>query len=626
MNGSFGLGISRLLLLSTRAPTAELEFDSGLNVVTGPSDTGKSFAFQCIDFMLGAQRRPKAIREARAYDSAVLELNTTNGDVFCLERPLSGGKFKFFAGPWEAITPGHTYKELGEKHSAENQDTASYLLLSLCGLSDKVVRKNKNNQTRTLSFRDVVRLLLVDEQRIIAESSPVLSGQLILKTVEVSVFQLLLTGRDASGLSPIPDKLERKRFLLAKAEFVDELLTAFDANEELKEASLDELNVQIGKLSSAANEAEQELKAIGRGVDDLLAHRKELLQASREFRSRLLVIEELRSRFALLRSHYDSDLRRLDFIAEGHHYFTQLEQVVCPTCGQYLQGAEHAFCEKDTPEAESFQAACQAEARKIRALSADLENAVADLAKEEDDVRGAIKSVDDQLKDLESRLNETLRPRTQALSADLANASKTRERLTALADSIRQRDSLRHRRFEIYRDLDRLAKVKVETAESGDTPYDLLSQEFMKVLAEWQYPDLREVRFDETTMDFLINGEPRTSHGKGVRAVTHAAYLIALMRYCRERQLPHPGFVVLDSPLTTFRERDNQVIEEERDRLPADMQRAFFESLAAKESDQIIIFENKEPPPNVIEEINYVHFSGREDLGRPGLIPSSEPA
>jgi hypothetical protein len=49
--------------------------------------------------------------------------------------------------------------------------------------------------------------------------------------------------------------------------------------------------------------------------------------------------------------------------------------------------------------------------------------------------------------------------------------------------------------------------------------------------------------------DFVIDGKPRGSRGKGLRAISHAAVTLGLLGYCQERSLPHPGFVVMDSPL-----------------------------------------------------------------------------
>jgi hypothetical protein len=42
-----------------------------------------------------------------------------------------------------------------------------------------------------------------------------------------------------------------------------------------------------------------------------------------------------------------------------------------------------------------------------------------------------------------------------------------------------------------------------------------------------------------------------------VKAILHAAVNVALLIYCRERNLPHPGIVVLDTPLLTYREQSS---------------------------------------------------------------------
>ncbi|MDH6140375.1 hypothetical protein P3T35_002383 [Kitasatospora sp. GP30] len=46
----------------------------------------------------------------------------------------------------------------------------------------------------------------------------------------------------------------------------------------------------------------------------------------------------------------------------------------------------------------------------------------------------------------------------------------------------------------------------------------------------------------------------RSSRGKGVRSVLHSAITTALARYCRDNDTPHTGFVVLDSPVVTYRD------------------------------------------------------------------------
>jgi hypothetical protein len=51
-----------------------------------------------------------------------------------------------------------------------------------------------------VSFRDLVRLSLVNETKIQDTLSPVLSGQYVTKTAETSVFKYMLTGVDDSAI------------------------------------------------------------------------------------------------------------------------------------------------------------------------------------------------------------------------------------------------------------------------------------------------------------------------------------------------------------------------------------------------------------------------------------------
>lgn len=81
--------------------------------------------------------------------------------------------------------------------------------------------------------------------------------------------------------------------------------------------------------------------------------------------------------------------------------------------------------------------------------------------------------------------------------------------------------------------------------------------------------------------------------------------------------LPHPGFVVIDSPLTTYRKNDNT-----NEDVSPDIQQSFFKNLSSLGKDQqVIILENKEPKKEIRDKINYIHFSGSKGVGRKGFFP-----
>ena len=127
------------------------------------------------------------------------------------------------------------------------------------------------------------------------------------------------------------------------------------------------------------------------------------------------------------------------------------------------------------------------------------------------------------------------------------------------------------------------------------------------------------VFFAEDKRDFQIAGKDRGSTGKGLRAITHAAVKIGLMEFCRERNLPHPGFVVLDSPLLAYWKPEG----DDDDLRGTDLKEMFYRYLLGLRKDsQIIIAENEHPPDFVSGEGNVIVFTKNPHQGRYGFSPS----
>ena len=74
----------------------EVRFEKGLNIVSGVSNTGKSYIFQGIDFMLGGKNPPDRIAESANYNRFELELEDSSGNLFVLERDMRGGDFHLY--------------------------------------------------------------------------------------------------------------------------------------------------------------------------------------------------------------------------------------------------------------------------------------------------------------------------------------------------------------------------------------------------------------------------------------------------------------------------------------------------------------------------------------------------
>jgi hypothetical protein len=159
-----------------------MTFAAGLNVIYGASNTGKSFVVDSIDFMLGGKGPLRDIPERVGYDRVLLAMETLSGQQFTLQRSTSGGPFRVFDGLFHETEPTGEGQELAEMHNDKRDDNLSSYLLERVGLNHRRLRRNKRNATQSLSFRNLARLMIVNEEEIIQQRSPLSDGSYVADT------------------------------------------------------------------------------------------------------------------------------------------------------------------------------------------------------------------------------------------------------------------------------------------------------------------------------------------------------------------------------------------------------------------------------------------------------------
>lgn len=607
----YGFQIRRLALTGVDLDPAEVKFTSGLNVISGPSDTGKTFILQCIDFALGASGLPNTVPEAEPYDTVVLEIvSTADGDHYILERALGGGDVSM-------TRPDGSIEQLRGKHARGRTDTVSYFLLQLSGMDDKRVRKNQKGTTRDLSFRDLSRLVVVSEQEVIRDSSPLHTGQYTTRTVERSVFRLLLTGRDDSAVIAADDPQESRVRVEAKTEVLQGMLDQL--RDQIAEQQIDgdvaTLQDQLTRLETSYRATEERLSESGTVMAESEERRRKVWSRLREIRGRLDVLSGLSERFALLAEQYLSDLRRLEAIAEAGSRLGDIGVERCPVCGALPE--HHDQEHLDSPVGlDVVTESATAEANRIRTLMSDLDTTRQEVATERDELLGKQEQLQNQLAEVTTTIQEELRPRAQESAVELRESASNRQQVQRSLELLERVQAIEAQIHDVQ--AQEVASAQQEFASLPTSAAEAFAQEVQDRLAAWNFPDLDRVTFSDTEWDVVISGQPRTSHGKGVRAVTHAAFTTGLLRYCTSREKPHPGFVLIDSPLVVYREPDPDGVT-----LDASVKSAFFADLASSFlAEQVILLENDEPPNDVLASgnVNLVRFTKRDE-GRYGFIP-----
>jgi len=137
---------------------------------------------------------------------------------------------------------------------------------------------------------------------------------------------------------------------------------------------------------------------------------------------------------------------------------------------------------------------------------------------------------------------------------------------------------------------------------------------------------------DETRSKILDDQPAQDQWSKSTSKVSDADHLKVFAtvdaEYCRAQETPHPGFVVLDSPLLAYRAPEGT----EDDLRGTDLNQQFYSHLAAQGSDRQTIVENDDPPEAVRARPQVTMFTGNPASATgyfrrtsPRALPSSSP-
>lgn len=609
------LRLTHLTFTGTNVQAASVTFGAQLTLVRGPSDTGKSFIVSALDFMLGAKSL-KEIPEREGYSTVLLGLELPDGERVTLSRALAGGGFSLFNADLREGPLPVPDVSLAGKHSQGSDTNVSRYLLKHVGLDGMRVRKNAKGETDSLSFRNLAHLCVVNETQMQSTTPPALTGNWVGKTKEISVLKLLLQGEDDSAMVAIPSVPEKSSAIAAQVELIDRLISELE--ERLSEAAESEqLRKQLARLNSAINEQNALMSDVWSGRATLNEELRLAQQELSDARSELSEVLMLQGRFGLLRSQYESDLARLATIKEAGNLLGYFTAGVCPFCG--AEPANQHYNVECDGDSTALADSVSAESRKTENLRADLLLTIADLKQRETLVRATSRQAMYRIEELQQSLRQIenrLAPQQKDLRELIATRSGV-EKSLALYDQI---DDLHRMKTKIEVN----APVGGAVVSSDGLSLGALrdfSSELSKRLGDWGYPDAQTAHYDRSQQDMQVGDQFRSAHGKGVRAILHAAFTLGLGQYCFDREMAHPGFVVLDSPLVTYRPPDNSEVEEVDESLPPGIVSAFYKDVQRRFDGQVIIIENLDPTEPLDDDSVDVVFTKRFDQGRYGFFP-----
>lgn len=619
---NFGIEIKKLVLQGEGKKDAILTFSSGLNVVAGASDTGKSFAYECINYILGSTDIPEVPNEAKGYDNVLLEfLDKTSQQIITLRRSLYESKKKiiyYFYSDIEHMMDANN-SVLSSDSKAKN--SLSSRLMQACNCDYKnVLKKTSNGETESFTFRKLAYLMMMNETRIVQKNSPIFIGDTKRdknSTKEIASFFTILSALDyqkyVKSESAEVKKAQLKGAIYELLLICDELrIETTDIEKAIEGYNFNEISKKIIGLEFLIKEQKLEVKKQEEKRNKSVDKLNILLNEKSRIKDNLL-------KFRLLKKNYKSDIERLEFIEQSHELTAQFVDIKCPICNGTMKN------ERTDIDKEVYFSAIYKEKLKLQAYLSDLQGTIEDFENDLSKIGEEVNSEQENIQYVNSFLEE----QANSISNTLLEYEKYLEMRDKVAQIKRNKKKLTDTNMRITELSERINNTK-----SSDKKVDIkklndeLILEFCNLvqtfLESWNFireHDGQEVFFENKSNDVTVCSKTKASFGKGARAIINSAFIISVMKYCIARGLSHPGFVVLDSPLTTYKERDKKN-NEKNEEVSKSVKDSFFYNLAQQSKDcQIIIFDN-EVPPDDLNGITYHHFTGNAEIERTGFIPN----
>ncbi len=562
-----------------------LEFSSGVNVIVGVPNTGKSSWLRTLDYLFGD---PGTIEDAlgdelaNKYARAQAEL-AIDGKPMVIERRWKekGAKGKVFvdgtampAGDFsafflDALNIPVVYIPKGNPYSQNTWPELSWRTLLR-----HIYRHEGSWSELALKQPDADQFAVFSQ---FIGSAPAIFSLAYAKLVDSQKREARLAAQKENFEATLNDVARELVYVQeATAGFTrDSLASAtaqlqadIAAQEAQREAAVQELRRAAESRASAENEQKAtEFEKLGRELDAARARRSELQVA----------IDKGHERVVELSAHLKStreELGKLERARAAGAVLGPLHVTHCPVCDRSInrKAAAPGTCylchqpqEPRAEESAATTARLDFEMQQLKEEATELQELLSKTQADLDLERRKIRDVEDNISRLESMLQPVRTAAAWILPPELGLTAHETGRLQERLRQFQRIESALLRRETLAQQLDDLRKeiaqlesqVVEKEAEPdftslGDQVADAMTDYLNALDAEdrsiWEARRV-SVNVSKNSVQFLVDGRPWSRKlGANLRAYFFLAYHYAWLKLCRTEPFTYPGFALLDFP------------------------------------------------------------------------------
>ena len=615
---------------------------NSVNIITGPSGSGKSAICEIVDYCLGASRChiPGVVRDASSWASILLASESTN--VFIARR----------IPPVNQFSSEDTYISFGTHirppadatglTSTTNVSTMLRRLEQLLGIGDAVTESfGASRQSKKVTARNITPFLLQDDDVIINKTVLLRGAQDERRQSIIDTFPYFLGVVDETSIA----KEQELRRLRAQYAAEERRIISIKKNRDTAAVRLRSIALeaqQVGLFSGPTEDASTEvLRSALRQVATYVPSDEGDIEGDRlndltnvETRLRRQRVKLLNELDRLRDAHREAST----FVTTTEHQQRRLQVVelfkttgqpnqLCPVCNnqithntETLENIRNAY-----GELQGQLRSAERERPQIDKYIAGLQESIADISQQISVVRAQLLSVRKQSADLQQRLDTAQRRMRVAgrVSYFLEMADETEE-----APSTDQLLAFETRIAELQGELDN--SNKMDQLESAQQQVSFAANDILDRLPfdvnppRTVYINTRDISTGVLTAQRRI---PMRDIGSDENYLSlHIAVALGLQRIFKINRRPVPGFVLFDQLSRPFYPPDRYpgVITTRSDDERGELRKYFdvlFEEVKLQGDLQIIVLEHA----YFADDERFIRAVGNRSLDTEKLIPHGWP-
>lgn len=570
--------IKSLTAFGENKTESTVEFSPFLTIISGASNTGKTFIFKCLNYLFGSNKID--INSNTGYNIFQMIINYQNKDISFTRKRKS--TFIDVNSQHPNVASGKYYID------SKKENNVNSLYLKLIGINESFkVPYNSNSEFKIFSFRMLTHLLMINEKEIDRDLSIIFPKEATSKTYFLSHLLYLLYRTDFSLYNYEEDKkiFQTKKEIISKY-IKDKIIDYENKNNNLKKQFHSNIDLQneITTLSLKVKEIEKQITIAFEKGQHLL---REINLNNEKLTEYLILLD----RYQVLETELLSDIKRISFIDESNNLFGSNKQDI---------------------SSETILS----EVNRLTINLNELQNIIDILINDIDNTKIKQKNLEKEKEEFDNLINLSLTPQ----KIELENKLNEYTNYITLKSQIDILDTIND---EWYDELNKIDTSNNDYITYNPTElfhenfFNEITIEIQEVLKNCNYSNYQFAYFSKDDFDIHINENTKSSNGKGFSSFFNSVLLLAFRNYLYKYSNIIPPFYIIDSPLLGLDVGKTNI---DKDDLISGIYNYFISSTNIS---QLIIFENEKNLPNIDfnqKTIKQYHFTHNLNSGRYGFL------